>query len=103
MPGMPTADQPEKRAQKSADALRAMLTALATAGIAAAYVVGESHRGDLWRGTVFVFGIALACVVTSWFMVKHRELQRPDFEVAGAPHSPHHAGNWVIGSLKDSN
>jgi hypothetical protein len=66
----------EERSQKAADQLRAMLTALATAGMGAAYLVREQQRADLWRGSAASFSLALACVLISWFLVKHREVKR---------------------------
>ena len=86
---MPRMEEPEnhlheKRAQVSADALPAMLTKLATAGIGAAYAVGiaarsESiaiHLNDLWRSATACFVVSLLCVVRSWFLVKRRALLR---------------------------
>ena len=68
----------EERSQKSADALRAMLTALATAGMGAAYTVRDPLRGNLWWWAAASFALSLACVLGSWFLVKHRALFRRD-------------------------
>lgn len=75
----------DKRAQGSADALRAMLTALATAGVAASYVVRDVQTRDYWRGSAALFALALVCVLASWFLVKHRELRRRNAARLGLP------------------
>lgn len=58
-------DKHEERAQKSADQLRAMLTALATAGMGAAYVVLKDQYSDLWRGAAAMFVLSLPSVLIS--------------------------------------
>lgn len=85
----------EERAQKSADALRAMLTALATAGIGAAYAVRDSSKW--WIVAAISFALALACVVISWFFVKDRELARRDAAAKGepAPNFPRWKRSWT--------
>ena len=69
----------EERSQRSADQLRAMLTALATAGIAATWAVRDRTHGDYWRGAAFFFTGALASLLISWFLVKHRAVKRRDY------------------------
>jgi hypothetical protein len=69
----------EERSQKIADTLRALLTALATAGIGAAYAVsGQMTSRSLWLGAMASFVVSLACVVRSWFVAKDRALRRRD-------------------------
>lgn len=93
---MPTneeiAQRHEERSQKSADALRAMLTALATAGIAGAYIVHKDSAGNAWKCAAVMFALALGCVLISWFLAKDRELARRD--AAAAKKAPPNFGTF---------
>jgi len=75
---MTEAERQEDRSQKSADALRAMLTALATAGIGASVALRETARFNLWYFAAIAFAVSLLFVLVSWFLVKHRALKRRD-------------------------
>ncbi|HEV8363881.1 MAG TPA: hypothetical protein VGQ52_10215, partial [Gemmatimonadaceae bacterium] len=68
----------EERSQKIADALRALLTALATAGIGAAYALSQATSHNLWLASATAFVVSLACVVRSWFAAKDRAVRRRD-------------------------
>ena len=62
------ARQPEdydERAEKTGDALRAMLTTLASAGIAGAFAVRESEFAWGWRTAFVCFALSLGSVLTS--------------------------------------
>jgi hypothetical protein len=93
---MTEAERQEERSQKSADALRAMLTALATGGMGASYAVRESQRGDSWLGAAVCFALSLGCVLVSWFLVKHRAMKRRDAAAAHAkaPTFPWYKRSW---------
>jgi hypothetical protein len=70
-------DKRVERGQKIADTLRGLLTALATAGIGAAYSVnGQTTNRCLWLAAAFAFSASLAFVVRSWFVQKHKAIQR---------------------------
>lgn len=69
-------DSYKERADKIADTLRALLTTLATAGIAAAYVVGGQTAQDIWLLSATAFVVSLACVLRSWFVAKDRAIRR---------------------------
>jgi len=73
------ADRQEERSAKAADALRAALLGLATAGLAALYAIrDELSDGFYWRVAAFLFVTALACTLRSWFLVKDRAIKRRD-------------------------
>jgi hypothetical protein len=78
-------DKQEQRSQKIADALRALLTALATAGIGAAYALSQTTSHALWLVSAIAFVVSLACVVRSWFVAKDRALRRRDASLGTVP------------------
>jgi len=81
---MTEAERQEDRSQKSADALRAMLTALATAGMGASVALRETARFNLWYFAAIAFAGSLLFVLVSWFLVKHRAITRRNAAKVGA-------------------
>jgi len=63
-----------ERAERAADQLRAMLLALASAGIAASFAA-KQDAGSAWKLAAVFFMVALVPLVVSWFLVKHRALK----------------------------
>ena len=83
---MADTDRYEVRSQKVADALRALLTALATAGIGAVYAMhGQTTVWGAWFFSGLLFLVSLGCVLRSWFVAKHRELRRREASRANQP------------------
>ena len=74
---MADTDRYEVRSQKVADALRALLTALATAGIGAVYAMhGQTTVWEAWFFSGLLFVVSLGCVLRSWFASKDRAIRR---------------------------
>lgn len=84
------------RAEKAGDTLRAMLLALATAGIGAAYAVSTRLPHPLWLAGSMLFIFALGATLRSWFLVKERALRRK--EAAGRGHDYPQTVKWSIRS-----
>lgn len=87
------AERYEERSEKAADALRAAMLGLATAGIGASYAVhNDFAHHAYWLAVAMAFVAALACTMRSWFLVKDRALRRRDAALKGE--KPLKFGKW---------
>ena len=66
------------RAEKAADAIRKLVTALSTGGLAAAYTVRKESIEGWWAFACIAFTVALGMILRSWFLVKDRALARAE-------------------------
>ena len=51
---------------------------MSTAGIGAAYALRSEVADALWMLAALAFIVAIALVLRSWFLVKHRAIRRRD-------------------------
>ena len=80
-----TAASQEARSEKAADQSRAVLLALATGAITAAYSLRQQTGLPLWFIATLCFVAAMACILRSWFLVKYRALKRRDALLESKP------------------
>lgn len=64
------------RAEHAGDAIRKLLTSLASGGLLASYAVRKESTDGWWALACVAFTVALGMVLRSWFLVKGRALAR---------------------------
>lgn len=73
-----TPEEHEARSEKLADAIRKALGALAVGGLAGAVILRGPPAQGHWHAAMALFGGAIAALVVSLFLAKHRALRRRD-------------------------